>query len=67
MKRIQFQPGNGRVVLDLKYPGVVKKSFSIPNSETNDTRIVIDIKRTLRSKFIKFTELALIEISQIFQ
>ena len=50
----QFQPGNGRVVLDLKYPGVVKKSFSIPGSGSNNTRIVIDIKRTTSSDFIKY-------------
>ncbi len=48
----QYQPGNARVVLDLKKPGTVSKSFIIPASKNNDPRLVIDIRPATRAAFL---------------
>ena len=49
----QFQPGNARVVLDLISPGIAGGSFIIPPAGNFGPRIVIDIRPTTHSNFIK--------------
>ena len=44
----QYQPGNSRVVLDLRGPGVVSKSFIVTASAGREPRLVIDIKKATR-------------------
>ncbi|MBB42971.1 MAG: N-acetylmuramoyl-L-alanine amidase [Rhodospirillaceae bacterium] len=39
-----FDAGRSRVVIDLKSPIIIKKSFIIPRNKKNLTRIVVDIK-----------------------
>ena len=48
----QFQPGNSRVVMDLRGPGTVGKSFIIPRSKSRGPRLVIDIRKTTRQAFL---------------
>lgn len=48
----QYQPGNARVVLDLRGPAVVAKSFILPPSEGRGPRLVIDIVKATRQAFL---------------
>jgi N-acetylmuramoyl-L-alanine amidase len=48
----QYQPGNSRVVLDLRGPGMVAKSFIVPASKGREPRLVIDIKKGTRQAFL---------------
>jgi N-acetylmuramoyl-L-alanine amidase len=47
-----YQQGNARVVLDLKGPGVVGKSFLLPAAKGYGPRLVIDIRATSRQAFL---------------
>lgn len=48
----QYQPGNARVVLDLRRPAVIGKSFILPPSEGYGPRLVVDIKPATRKAFL---------------
>ena len=48
----QYQPGKSRVVLDLRAPGTVGKSFMLPPGEGYGPRLVIDIKNVSRKAFL---------------
>ncbi|MBT4488575.1 MAG: N-acetylmuramoyl-L-alanine amidase [Rhodospirillaceae bacterium] len=48
----QYQAGNSRVVLDLKGPGIVGKSFFIPPSKSRGPRLVLDIRKSTRQAFL---------------
>ncbi len=47
-----YRQGNARVVLDLRGPGVVGKSFLLPAAEGYGPRLVIDIKPASRQAFL---------------
>lgn len=47
-----YQQGNARVVLDLRGPGVVDKSFMLSATKRHGPRLVIDIKPASRQAFM---------------
>ncbi len=49
----QYQPGNARVVLDLKGPGIVVNSFIVPASDGQGPRVALDIRKVSRQAFMK--------------
>ena len=48
----QYQPGKSRVVLDLRKPGIVRRSFILPPGEGYGPRLVIDLKKASRKVFL---------------
>ncbi len=47
-----FQGGNGRMVIDLNGPAVVKSAFVIPPSADQSVRLVMDFETTTRPNFM---------------
>ncbi|MDP6566769.1 MAG: N-acetylmuramoyl-L-alanine amidase [Alphaproteobacteria bacterium] len=47
-----FKPGNSRVVLDLKEPGVVRSVFLLPPAPPQPYRLVIDLAASTRTAFL---------------
>ena len=48
-----FQPGNSRVVLDLKQPARIAKLFSLAGHNGRGARLVIDLEPVSRDAFLK--------------
>jgi len=48
-----FQPGNSRVVLDLKKPARIAKLFSLAGQNGKGARLVIDLEPVSRNDFLK--------------
>ena len=48
-----FQPGNSRVVLDLKEPAKITKEFSLPGQGGKGARLVIDLVPIGRAAFLE--------------
>ncbi|WP_321391307.1 N-acetylmuramoyl-L-alanine amidase [Emcibacter sp.] len=46
-----FKPGTSRIVLDLKYPVKVDKSFFLPPKKNYPYRFVLDLKKTSQTDF----------------
>jgi len=53
-----FQPGNSRIVVDLKQPSRVHQAIALPASGDQPDRLVIDLARTSGSTFLKAVQAA---------
>ncbi len=54
-----FKPGNFRVVLDLKSPAQLDKSFQLASTRTASHRLVLDLKPTDRATFLRTANVVL--------
>jgi len=47
-----FRPGNARIVIDLEGPAAVKNAFVLPATAVTPHRLVIDLEKVAREKFM---------------
>jgi len=60
-----YKPGNSRVVVDLRQPAVVKKTFIMAPSGTHAYRLVIDLVSATKTVFARHQKAGPIKVSQL--
>jgi len=60
-----YKPGNSRVVVDLRKPAIVKKTFIMAPSGTHDYRLVVDLVSASKAVFARHQKTGPIKVSQL--